>query len=136
MLGLGRLPREYIYRYAERQLRTVRFCLFDVIGRLGGISGPRTRQTTWGLPQGYPRLPRHRRRNHNNRDAVPGLALYLFTDVFTETGLIMEQGVHDLESNKNFYERAPRDDDGVAAVGLRTTNVVRPRGPRDLAWAV
>ena len=64
------------------------------------------------------------------------MALHVPAHVLAETRLVMEQGVHDLESNKNFYERAPRDDDGVAAVGLRTTNVVRPRGPRDPARAV
>ena len=64
------------------------------------------------------------------------MALHVPAHVLAETRLVMEQGVHDLESNKNFYERAPRDDDGLAAVGLRTTNVVRPRGPRDPARAV
>ena len=46
MLGLGRLPREYIYRDAERQLLAVRRRVSYVIGRLGVTSGPRIHQTT------------------------------------------------------------------------------------------
>ena len=49
MLGLGRLPREHIYRHAERQLLTVRRRVSYVVGRLGVTSGPRTRQTTRGF---------------------------------------------------------------------------------------
>ena len=75
MLGLGRLPREYIYRYAERQLFAVRRRIYDVIGRLGVTS--RTRQKTWRFRQGYSRLSGSRRRFHYNRDAVPGLALHV-----------------------------------------------------------
>ncbi len=84
MLGLGRLPREYIYRYAERQLLTVRRRVSYVIGRLGVASGPRTRQTTGRLPQGYPGVPRRRRGHRHDRDAVPGLALHVFTDVLSQ----------------------------------------------------
>ena len=58
MLGLGCFPREYIYRDAERQLLAVRRRVSYVIGRLGVTAGPRTRQTTWRLPQGDPRLSR------------------------------------------------------------------------------
>ena len=84
MLGLGRLPREYIYRYAECQLLTVRRRVSYVIGRLGVASGPRTRQTTGRLPQGYPGVPRRRRGHRHDRDAVPGLALHVFTDVLSQ----------------------------------------------------
>ena len=64
------------------------------------------------------------------------MALHLFTDVLAETRRNVEQGVHDPQPNKNFYERAPRDDDGVAAVGVRFTDLVRSGRPRDPAWAV
>ena len=84
MYSLGTIPREHFRGHAERQLLAVRRRVSDVIGRLGATSGPRTRQTTGRFRQGYPRLSGDRRRFHYNRDAVPGLALHLFTDVFTQ----------------------------------------------------
>ena len=84
VLGLGRLPREYIYCDAERQLLTVRRRVSYVIDGLGVTSGPRTRQTTGRLPQGYPGVPRRRRGHRHDRDAVPGLALYLFAHVLSQ----------------------------------------------------
>ena len=68
VLGLGRLPREYIYCDAERQLLTVRRRVSYVIDGLGVTSGPRASTKTGRLRQGDRGVPRHRRRNHNNRN--------------------------------------------------------------------
>ena len=84
MYSLGTIPREHLRGDAERELLTVRRRVSYVIGRLGVASGPRTRQTTGRLPQGYPGVPRRRRGHRHDRDAVPGLALHVFTDVLSQ----------------------------------------------------
>ena len=52
------------------------------------------------------------------------MALHLFTDVLAATRRNVEQGVHDPQPNENLHARAPRDDDGVAAVGVRFVDLV------------
>ena len=135
MYSVGTIPREHIHRHAERQLPAVCFCLSDAIGRLGATS--RTfHQTTGRLRQGDPRLPRHSSGHRHHSNPKSSLALHVPTHVLSQKGRNVEQGVHDPQSNENLHARAPRDDDGLAAVGFCIANLVRSGRPRDPARAI
>ena len=123
MYSLGTIPREHIHRHAERQLPAVRRRVPYVVGRLGATF--RTfHQKTWGLRQGHPGLPRHSSCHRHHSNPKSSLALHVPTDVLAATRRNVEQGVHDPESNKDLHARAPRDDDGLAAVGVRFVDLV------------
>ena len=128
MYSLGTIPREHFHRYAERQLLAVRRRVPDVID---GLGVPATRgggradgEAARRLPQGHPRLSGDWRRDHNDRNPKSSLALHVPPDVLAETRRNVEQGVHDPQPNKNLHARAPRDDDGLAAVVFCIANVV------------